>query len=32
MIVKAMEQNEEFTAQVKERIDGVLELIGGEGE
>lgn len=28
MIVKAMKEDEEFKEQVKELIDGVLELIG----
>ncbi len=29
-IVKAMEDDEEFKQDVKEMIDGVLEMIGGE--
>jgi hypothetical protein len=29
VIVKAMEEDEEFKAEVKEMIDGVLELMGG---
>ena len=31
-IVKAMEEDEEFKAEVKEMVDGVLELIEGESE
>ena len=30
MIVKAVEEDEEFKEEVKELIDGVLELVGGE--
>jgi len=32
VIVRAMENNEEFKEEVKEMIDGVLGLIGGEIE
>ena len=32
VIVKAMEEDEEFKDEVKEMIDGVLELVGGEVE
>ena len=32
VIVKAMEKDEEFKEQLKEMIDGVLELVGGEAE
>jgi len=32
VIVKAMEKNEEFKTEVKELIDGVLELIEREAE
>ncbi len=31
-IVKAMEQDDEFKEEVKEMINGVLELIEGEAE
>ena len=31
-IVKAMEEDEGFKEEVKELLDGVLELIGGEVE
>jgi hypothetical protein len=32
VIVKAMEEDEEFKEDVKEMIDGVLGLVGGEVE
>lgn len=32
VLVKAMERDEEFKEEMKEMIDGVLELIGGEAE
>ena len=32
MIVKAIGENEEFKEELKEMIDGVLWLIGGETE
>ena len=32
VIVKAMEEDEEFKEEVKEMIDGVLELVGGGEE
>ena len=32
VIIRAMEEDEEFKEEVKEMVDGVLELIGGELE
>ncbi len=31
-IVKGMEEDEEFKEEVREMVDGILELIGGEVE
>jgi hypothetical protein len=32
VIVRAMEEDEEFKAQMKEMVEGALKMIGGEGE